>query len=358
MFYLRLSLAILVSLICAQASAQTKLNVVTSIKPIHSLVAGVMEGVGEPFLIIQGSGSPHGYSMRPSAAVAIQQADLVFWVGHDLETFLEKPLESLSGGTKAIELMDSEGLSLLKFREGRDFAKHDHDDHSGHDDHGKHDDHDDHADDKHDHDKHADHAEKKHDHDHDKHDDHAEDKHEHDHGHDHAKGAIDPHIWLDPINAKAIVSAVATALSKADPANAASYERNATALRDELDLLHEEVKTKLAPLQKRKFIVFHDGYHYFESRFGVEAAASVAVSPEAGIGAKRIREIQSVIKEQDAVCVFAEPQFSEKFLQSVAEGTSVKTGMLDPLGFDQDKGKELYFRVLRGIARSFSDCLS
>lgn len=373
-------------------SAQADINVVASVKPIHSLVAAVMEGVGEPQLIIEGAGSPHTYALKPSQARDLENADVVFWFGHELEAFLEKPLEAIAGNAKSVELLDAHDLVKLEFREGGAFDEHDHDDHDehGHDDHGhdehagekKHDDHDhdehkhdehahddhghekkhdDHDHDEHKHDEHAD--EKKHDvHDHDehKHDDHDHDEHKetaggHD-GHDH--GEFDAHVWLDPVNAKALVHEIEETLVEADPDNAAKYEANAEALMSKLDGLVAEVSAELEPVKDKGYVVFHDAYQYFETRFGLTAVGSVTVSPEVLPGAERISELQAKIKELNAVCVFSEPQFESKLVTTLTDGTSAKSGVIDPLGATIEDGPELYFTLIRNMATSFKTCLS
>ena len=144
------------------AYASEGLSVVTSIKPIHSLVSAVMDGIGTPSLIIEGAGSPHTYALKPSQAKALQDADLVFWVGPAMESFLEKPIKEVASSARIVTLSDAHGLIKIEFRDGGNFDSHD-----DHDDHAKHDDHDDHA----------------------KHDDH---------------GQFDMHVWLDPENAKII----------------------------------------------------------------------------------------------------------------------------------------------------------
>lgn len=364
--------------------------VVTSIKPVHSLVAGVMEGVGKPHLIVRGAASPHTYSLRPSDAGKLQEAKVIFWVGEELEPFLAKPVESLGEDARLVTLRNAHDLVKLPFREGGPFEKHDHGDHGdehhdehahkdehGHeDDHGHIDEHDHHDEakahedhdhakhdhDEHDHDKH-DHAE----HDHDKHgheDEHAhkdEHGHEDEHGHDHeghAHGEFDMHLWLDPQNAKAMLHEIEEALVAADPANAAAYEANAERLSQELDGLTEEVKADLAPLHDRPFIVFHDAYQYFERRFGVSAAGSITVSPEVIPGAQRVAEIQARVKELGGTCVFSEPQFEPKLVQVVTEGTPARAGVLDPLGAGLDEGPGLYFQLIRNMSASIKDCLS
>ena len=361
------------------ATAEADINVVASIKPVHSLVAAVMEGVGTPDLIVDGAGSPHTYALKPSQAGNLQNADLVFWIGDRLETFLEKPIESIATKAKSVTLIESHGLNQLKFREGGAFDSHDHEhDEDGHDDHGhddhaedKHDDHghDDHAKDKHDDHGHDDHAEDKHDdhghddhaedkHDDHGHDDHAEDKHD-DHGHDdHGHDGYDPHVWLDPVNAKALVHEIEEALSDADPANAGTYEANATALMGRLDALVEEVQTELNPVKGRGFVVFHDAYQHFETRFGISAIGSVTVSPEVMPGAERIRELQEKVNSLDASCVFSEPQFEPKLVSTVTENTNAGTGVLDPLGASIPDGPGLYFTLIRNMASALKECLS
>lgn len=344
-------------------------DVVVSIKPIHSLVAGVMEGVGEPHLIVKGGSSPHTYALKPSDAEALEHAKVVFWIGDSLETFLQGPLETLAKNAKVVELADSHGLTKLGLREGGTWEGHDHGDHAehGHDDHAK-SAHSKHDHDKHGHDDHAKSAHAKHDHDKHGHDDHAKSdhgKHDHDkHGHDkHAHGAaghddvIDAHLWLDPVNAKAMVHEIAEALAKADPANAKAYAANERKVSERLDKLIASMKDRLAPVTDRPFVVFHDAYHYLENRFGLNGVGSITVSPEVQPGAKRLAEIKGKIGELGAVCVFAEPQFEPKLVGVVTEGTKAKTGMLDPLGADLPDGADLYFALMERNAKSLTECL-
>ena len=315
-------------------SASAEVNVMASIKPIHSLVSAVMDGAGTPSLIIEGAGSPHNYALKPSQAAALQDADLVFWVGHDLEAFLEKAIDSVALNARSIALSDAHGLTKIKFREGGSFDAHAHDEHDDHDDHDEHDDH-------HDHDKHDDHD------DHDKHDDHD------DHGHE----GYDPHVWLDPENAKALIHEIEEALVAADPENAATYERNAEAMMRKLDALITEINAELEPVKGKGYVVFHDAYQYFERRFGVSAVGSITVSPEILPGAKRVSELQEKVKSLDATCVFSEPQFEPKLVTTITENTTARTGVLDPLGASIESGPGLYFTLIRTMAHSLKDCL-
>ena len=301
------------------SAANADVSVVTSIKPVHSLVSNVMQGVGSPTVIIEGTGSPHTYSLKPSQAKQLQDADLVFWMGDELETFLEGPIQNIAKNAKSIKLIGSHGLKKIKFREGGMFDEHD--DHDDHDDHG--------------------------------HDKHAKDDHD-DHGH----GEFDPHVWLDPINAKAIVHEIEEALVKADPKNAKKYEANANRITGELDQLVKELRAQLQPVQKKGFIVFHDAYQYFEQRFGVSAIGSITVSPEVMPGAERVSALREKIRDLKATCVFSEPQFEPKLVTTLVEDTGARTGVLDPLGVSLTKGPNLYFQLVREMARSIKECLS
>jgi len=332
------------------SAANADVSVVTSIKPVHSLVSSVMQGVGSPTVIIEGAGSPHTYSLKPSQATQLQDADLVFWMGDELEPFLVDAAQNIARNAELVNLFDSHGLKKIRFREGGMFDEHDdHDDHAkdDHDDHGKEkhakDDHDDHG-----HDKHAK----------DDHDDHGHDKHAKDDHDDHGHGEFDPHVWLDPINAKAIVHEIEEALVKADPKNAKKYEANAVRMAGKLDQLVTELRAQLQPVQGKGFIVFHDAYQYFEQRFGVAAIGSITVSPEVMPGAERVRDLREKIKDLGATCVFSEPQFEPKLVRTLVDGTGARTGVLDPLGSSLTKGPDLYFQLVREMARSLKECLS
>lgn len=321
---LLLSTALIASGISA-ARAETP-NVVVSIKPIHSLVAAIMQGVGEPALIVDGAASPHTYSLKPSNAAALQDAGVVFWVGHGLEAFLEKPLEALGGKAAVVELDDAPGLEKLPFREGGPFEAHDHGDEEGHD--------------------HAHEAGEAHAHS-------GESGHE---GHEH--GTFDMHLWLSPQNARAIAAEVAKVLSEKDPANAETYGKNLSSLEGKLEALDKEIAETVAPVKEKPFIVFHDAYQYFEHHYGLHAAGSITVSPENLPGAERLTQIRDKVKSLGATCVFAEPQFEPKLINVVIEGTPAKSGTLDPEAATLEPGPDLYFTLMRGLATSLRDCLS
>jgi len=318
-------------------------NVVVSIKPIHSLVASIMQGVGEPSLIVEGAASPHIYNMKPSNASALQAAKVVFWVGPGLEAFLDKPLDALSGSAKVVELSEAPGLEKLKFREGGAFEAHDHGD-EGHGDEG-------HGEEGH---KHAE-GEAEHD---DAAAPEAAAGHDHGHDHEHGHGDTDMHMWLDPVNAKAMAAEIEKTLAEADPDNAGAYKANLEALNKRLDDLDAKLAETVAPVKDKPFVVFHDAYQYFEHRYKVRVAGSITVSPEVLPGAERLSQIHAKIKELGATCVFAEPQFEPKLINVVIEGTPAKSGTLDPEAGTLDAGPDLYFQLMENIGTSLKTCLS
>lgn len=335
------------ALLCSTAQAEVP-RVVTDITPVHSLVATVMKGVGAPTLLVEPGASPHSYALRPSKAAALDRADAVFWMGEALASWLEGPLETLGSGAVAVELMEVPGTTVLEFREGATFAKHEgHDDHDDdHDDHK--DEHDGHEEDEHGHDEH-DHDAHEDDDGHDDHDDHAEDSHGH--GHE----GVDPHGWLDPQNGRVWLGAIAAELSKLDPENAATYAANAAQGQAELEALEAELKASLTPFHETKFIVFHDAYHYFENRFDLEASGAISLSDASDPGAARIAEIRDTVAALGVTCVFSEPQFNPGLVASVAAG-GTHVAQLDPLGSTLQPGADLYADLLRGMTTAMLSC--
>ena len=336
----------ILSLVTFIAPANADVKVVTSIKPLHSLASYLMDGVGKPDLIVDGYASPHGFSMKPSHAKMLQNADLIFWVGEDLENFLEKPLSSIAKKAEKIELIEIKGLNVLKFRERNIFDEHDHDDH---DDHAKkeddHDDHDDHAKKEDDHDDHDDHAKKEDDHDnHDGHDDHE----------GHAHGEYDPHIWLDPLNAKVILKEMTEHLIENDSKNASTYKSNLDKALKDIDKLTMDVMTELN--QSVASIVFHDAYQYFEKRFNVNILGAFTVNTDVMPGAEQLAEIREIIEHDKVSCVFSEPQFNPDIIKAVSKDMNIKTGVVDPLGATLKPGKDLYFDLIRNMSASFKGC--
>jgi zinc transport system substrate-binding protein len=289
-------------------------RVVADIAPVHSLVARVMQGAGAPALLLPPGASPHAHALRPADAQALAEADLVVWVGPQLTPWAEKPIAALARG-RVVRLAEVPALVRLAPRQGVLFGAHDHA----------------HGDD-------------------------------HDHGHDAAgapdrAAAVDPHFWLDPVNAKYWLAEIAAALSAADPAGAALYQANAAAALDEIDALGAAIAARLVPLGGRPFVVFHDAYHYFEARFGVEALAALSLGDAVEPGAARVAAVRDVIRELGALCVFTEPQFPPRLAQVLVEGSAARIGTLDPIGTGLEPGPGLYPALLLGLADSLAACL-
>lgn len=280
-------------------------DVVTSLQPVHSLAAGVMRGVGQPRLLVTGGASPHDYSLRPSDARAIAEADIVFWIGPDLESFLVRPLKNAQRKVRNIALIEAPDVTVLPLRTGGVWEAHLHDEHS--------------------------------------------------HGH---KADHDAHIWLNPINAIAMTRRMVAVLGEVDPDHKADYERNGAALMERLNQFDQQLALKLAPLKGQPYVVFHDAYQYFERRYGLNAVGSVVLDPEQRPGAKRVAEIQARIREQGVRCVFSEPQFQPALVQTVIAGSQAQPGILDPLGAGIPPGPEAYFQLLDGLVDALRDCLS
>ena len=313
---------VLFSIISLVSSANADVKVVTSIKPIHSLASYVMDGVGKPDVIVDGYNSPHGFSLKPSHAKMLENADLVIWVGEDLEAFLEKPLNTIAKKAKNIEVMDLKGIKKLEFREKNIFE--------GHDDHG--------------HDEHK-----------DEHKEHGHDEHKEKDAHEgHAHGEHDPHVWLDPMNAKVIIKEITKQLVQLDSKNSAAYKANSKKALADIDMLTKAIKKDLN--KDLRFVVFHDAYQYFENRFNIKVLGALTVNTDVMPGAEQLSEIREVIEHEKVNCIFSEPQFNPSIIKSIAKDTKVKTGILDPLGAKLDKGKNLYFDLLNDMASSFKGC--
>ncbi|MBT8156099.1 zinc ABC transporter substrate-binding protein [Epibacterium ulvae] len=329
-------------------------KVVTDISPVHGLVSRVMAGVGEPDLLVRPGSSPHGYSMRPSDARALSQANLIVWIGEALTPWLEHPIEELGSNAHALELLEVDGSVLYEFRTGATFDAHDHGDHDDHDDHADHDDHDDHAD----HEGHGDHA------DHEGHDDHADhddhDNHAGHEGHDNHAGhdhdGVDPHAWLSPENGKAWLAVIAEELSEIDPDNAVTYQANAAAGQAEIDAVVASLRVDLEHVEDHPFVVFHDAYQYFERSFGLAAAGAISIGDASKPSAARIAEIQDTVRDLGVDCVFAEPQFNKGLVHTVAEAGDIKELEMDPLGLSIEIGSDFYVNLLQGMGDSLAAC--
>jgi zinc transport system substrate-binding protein len=274
-------------------------TVLATIKPIHSLVAAVMKGVDRPELLIQGAQSEHSYALKPSDADKIGRARIVFEVGPDLETYLVRPLTTLAPKAKIVALERAPGVRLLQARRGGLWES----------------------------------------------------------GDDPNEGPTDPHIWLDPENAIAMTRAIAAALTGVDPAHAAAYATNRDHEVARISATEARLRTALSPLRGRSYLVFHDAYRYFEHRFDLTAVGAVTVAPERPVGPRRIEMLRANILNSKIACVFREPQFSPRLIDTLVAGSPVKTGILDPLGATLAPGPDLYQNLLQGLSDSLTECL-
>jgi|DEB0MinimDraft_10_1074344.scaffolds.fasta_scaffold05580_4 zinc transport system substrate-binding protein len=311
------SLVIPVEMVIAD---QKPISVVASIKPIHSLVAAVMGDIGTPHLLLEAPSSAHHFTLKPSQARSLQAADIVFWVGPTMEQPLTKALATLAPQAQTLPLIESAGLVLINFdkvtpaHEKHDHEKHDHEKH----DHEKHDKHDEHA----------------------KHDDHL----------------INPHIWLDPQNAKIMLGVIAARLAKADPENASTYAANADSMAARLATLETDITSQLASYSAAKFLVLHDAHVYFERRFGLRNYGAITTEPDVMPTASRVKALRDELREHRFDCIFTEPFLGQKAVALIAEGSKVSIGTLDPIASNLPAGAQLYPDLLMSYAKALQSC--
>ena len=284
---------------------QKPLSIVASIKPVHALVAGVMGDLGTPHLLLAAPTSAHHFTLKPSQARALQNADIVFWIGPGMEQPLTKALATLAADAQSVALDDSAGLVLFDF------------DDDGHDDHG------------------------------------TKDKHDGHGGH-----GINPHIWLDPFNAQIMLGVIADHLGKADPVNAKAYQANADAMRQTFAQLQIDIARQLAPFAESEFLVLHDAHIYFERRFGMRAHAAITTEPDVMPTAAKIKKLRHDLESHPMDCIFGEPFLGQKAVRLIAEGSDIRIGQLDPLGSQLPAGASLYADLLKSYAAAFKACLA
>jgi len=303
--------------LCGPAAAAEP-KILTTIKPLHSIASAVMAGgAAKPALLLGGTSTPHAYSLKPSDARALSSADLVLWVGPGLEGFLEKPLRSLVGEDRLLSVISLPGLIRHRLRRGGVWEGRNR----------------------------------------------FSDAHDHAHGdghrHDAGPGATDPHIWLDPRNGAVIALSLAERLARIDPAGAARYRDNAGRFAAAMTALDAELRTRLAPVRQRGFVVFHDAYQYFEVRYGLRAVGAVTLSADRPPGPRRIAAIRNAIRTSGAQCLFREPQFPPRIIDVIARGNpGVRVAVLDPIGAAMKPDAAQYPALLRALADAFVACLA
>jgi len=297
-------LALLLAICSTPSVAAEPPRVIVSIAPIHSLVTGIMAGVSEPELLIKASYDPHSYILKPSQMSALQHADIIIWIGETVESYLAKTLLAVGTGSRIIKLTVLPHIRQLPARKGGLWTTHE-------DEHG-----------------------------------HA--------GHEN----IDGHIWLDIDNASEITRTLVVALSELDPLHQSVYQHNGQQILQRLDALDQEIHTTLAPVKTRPYMVLHDAFQYFEARYQLNAVGAISVDPERRPGARRLSEIRHRIEANQIVCLFSQPQFNNEIVRMLIKDTRVKSASQDNLGGEFPPGPELYFDMMRQLAKNLNACLS
>lgn len=277
--------------------------VIASIKPLGFIAAELTDGIVETEVLLPDGASPHHYALRPSDIQRLQKADLVLWVGPEMETFLAKPLQKIE---QKRQIVLAEVEEIKKELLGKDSTPHTH--HKG---------------------------EKT----------------------DHHHAQHDMHIWMSiPITQKMAI-AIHHQLSELLPNNRVKLDENLHKFEQQLKQVKENVAKMVKPVQSKGYFVFHDAYGYFENEFGLEQLGYFTINPEIQPGAQRLNQIRAQLVERKAVCVFAEPQFKPTVIQTVVQGTHVRIGTLDPLGSDVTLGKGSYVSYISKLAEQFVKCL-
>lgn len=297
-------------------TAQDFPTVVVTLRPFHSIAAAVMEGAGEPVLLLSaGAATPHGHGLKPSEMRMLSGADLVIWGGPGLEAFLRGPMESLPDRVVRLALVKALAVQvaaggpgvvrrrrpLLVWPGTGDVVPV-------------------------------------------------------------AAGPlrlaeIDHHVWLDPMNAKTIAHILARRLSAMDPGRARIYRGNAVRFARRMGALDASLAARLKPVAGRRFIVFHDSYLYFERRYGLSALAAVTQGHEAAPGTRHVAGLRKLTMGGAVACVFVEPQFEPQLARALVQGTRVRSRSLDPLGARLAPGPDLYSELMRRLADAVVGCL-
>ncbi|PTT48608.1 zinc ABC transporter substrate-binding protein ZnuA [Aeromonas sp. HMWF016] len=285
-------------------------EVLTTIKPLGFIAAAITDGVSEPKVLLPTGASPHDFSLRPSDIRSIREADLVVWVGPELEGFMSKPL---ANHPHVLTLTQVPGIPLFNYATKDSHDGHQHDEHAAHE--------------------------------------HGDEGHE---GHHHE--GIDPHIWLGPMQAKVIAKAIASEVGKLDPANQARYDANLAAFDAKVDAKDKVIAGQMKAVNQKGYFVFHEAYGYWERHYGMSSKGHFTVSPERRPGAKTLVNIRKALEEKQASCIYAEPQFSPAVIESVARNTGARVLLLDEVGEQVPLGPDGYPQFMEQLASAFAQC--
>ena len=284
-------------------AAEANVRVLTSIKPLQLIAAAVQDGVAVPEVLLPPGASPHNYALRPSDVRRVQEADLLYWIGPNMETFLPRVLSGRSKASVPVESLP--GMHLRHFTAS---AEH-----------------------------------------------HDDDEDEHDH--DHRPGSVDAHLWLSSVNARVIAAKMAADLSQADPANAARYENNVKAFSARLDALDAKIKQRVAGISNTQYFVFHEAFDYFEEAYGLKHAGVFAVSSEVQPGAQHVAAMRARLTEFGKTCVFSEPPLRPRLADTLSAGLPVRLAELDGLGGYTPATAQGYEQLLSKLADDLAGCL-
>ncbi|PXV77877.1 zinc ABC transporter substrate-binding protein ZnuA [Pantoea sp. PNA 03-3] len=285
-------------------------NVVASIKPVGFIASAIADGVTPVEVLLPDGASEHDYALRPSDVKRLQNADLVVWVGPEMEAFMTKSAAALPE-KKNLEIVQIPGVKTMLLRGGED----------------------------------------------DDHDNHEAAEHDHDAEHHHHHGEFNMHLWMSPEIAQKTAVAIHEKLLELMPQDKAKLDANLQHFEAELADTDKRIISQLAPVKDKGYFVFHDAYTYFEKHYGLSPTGHFTVNPEIQPGAQRLHQIRTQLVEKKAVCVFAEPQFRPAVIDAVARGTQVRKGTLDPLGTDISLGKDSYVKFLSQLSSQYETCL-
>ncbi|WP_438283752.1 zinc ABC transporter substrate-binding protein ZnuA [Pseudomonas alabamensis] len=295
-------------------NAQADVRVLTSIKPLQQIAAAVQDGVGTPDVLLPPGASPHHYALRPSDVRRVGEADLLYWIGPDMENFLPRVLGSRSKTTVAVQSLP--GLTLRHF--GQDSHSHE-GDHDGHDHDAAHG--------------------------HDEHD------------HDHRPGSLDAHLWLSSANARVIAAKMAADLAQVDPAHAARYKANLTAFTERLNGLDQRLQARVAGVAGKPYFVFHEAFDYFEAAYGLNHTGVFSVASEVQPGAQHVAAMRARLQDVGKTCVFSEPPMRPRLAETLTAGLPVRLAELDALGGTDPVDAHGYERLLENLGNGLAGCL-
>ena len=297
-YRLLLSLTFLLSL--NNVGAQSTPNVVVSIKPIHSIVSALMEGVSRPQLLLESSDSAHTFHLKPSQLNLLSNADLVITIGDGFETGLKKTLGNIKDGSHIIA-SEIDGLHLYHFR-NTDTNEMDKDEKNKHTDN-------------------------------------------------------DLHLWLDIHNMQKTTQYINEQLIKIDPNNSNTYETNLVIIHSRLNKLKSELQQQLAPFRSERYAIFSDTLQYFEKSFHFQKPVIITPYHGARLSIHRTLEARNKMKDLKIKCLLYGPENTSKKVNVLSEGLPIKALRIDILGAKLNAGSDQYFNLMEGLSSQLVECL-